>query len=120
MARRRTRSKELPEVARETGDRVREAVERTVQATMGSAERTRSRAVDELVDTVGRSAEGLVRSGKVVREAVEERMPATQDDVRELKSELRRISRRLEAIEERLPAPRSSAKGRRAGGQKRS
>ena len=114
-------------MARETGDRVRDAVERTVQATVGSAERSRGRAqdaVDELVGTVEdlrRGAEsGLARSGKVVRDAVEERLPATQDDVRELKAELRRIARRLDAIEERLPAKRARAKGSRGGAKKRS
>jgi polyhydroxyalkanoate synthesis regulator phasin len=127
MAKRRTAPKELPTVARETGDRVRDAVERTVQATMGSAEKSRGRAqeaVDELVGTVEdlrRGAEtGLARSGKVVREAVEERLPATQDDVRELKAELRRIARRLDAIEERLPAKRARARGGGGGAKKRS
>ena len=90
MAKRRTTPKELP-------DAVREAVERTVQATAGSADRTRNRAqgaVDDLLDTV--------------RGAIDERMPATHDDVRDIRSQLRAIARRLDSIEERLPAPRSS------------
>ena len=104
---------------------MREAVERTVQATVGSAGRTRNRAqgaVDELsevVDDLVRGAEsGLARSGRAVRGAI----PATQDDLRDLKAELRRVSRRLEAIEERLPARRSGnrASGKRTSGKRTS
>ena len=91
MADRRTAPKELP-------DALREAVDRTVQATAGSAERTRD-TLDELV----RGAEaGLNRS----RRAVEDRRPATQEDMNELRVELRRIAGRLDAIEKRLgPGP---------------
>ena len=39
-----------------------------------------------------------------MRAAVEDRLPATQDDVKEIKAELRQIGRRLDAIEKRLPA----------------
>ncbi len=119
MARRSTGPKEL-------SDAVREAVERTLQATKGSAEQTRTRAqgaVDELADTVDdlvRGAEaGLERSRRAVRGAI----PATQDDVRDLRSELRAIVRRLDAIEERLPARRggaTAARGRKGGGSRRS
>jgi hypothetical protein len=100
MASRRTTPKELP-------DAVRDAVERTVQATVGSAGRTRDRAqgaVDDLVETVDDLVKG---SRQAVRGALDERLPATQDDVRALRSELRAIGRRLDAIEERLPAPRA-------------
>jgi polyhydroxyalkanoate synthesis regulator phasin len=107
MARRRTTPKELP-------DAVREAVERTVQATLGSAQQTRDRAqgaVDDLVEAVDdviRGAEsGLARSQRAVRDATRDRLPATREDLKELRSELRRIARRLDAIEKRLPAPRS-------------
>jgi chromosome segregation ATPase len=99
---------------------LRDAVERTVQATLGSAERQRERtqgALDDLagtVDQLRRGAEaGLARG----RRAIEERRPATSEDIRELKAELRRIGRRLDKIEERLPAKRSGAKpsgGRRS------
>ena len=92
---------------------LREAVERTVQATLGSAERQRERtqgALDDLagsVDQLRRGAEaGLARGRRVL----EDRRPATNEDIRELKAELRRIGRRLDAIEERLPAKRSSSK----------
>ena len=111
MARRPTNPRELP-------DALRDAVERTVQATLGSAERSRDRtqgAIDELVDTVDqleRGAEaGIARSRRVVTGAIDERRPATHDDLKELKAELRAIGRRLDAIEERLPAKRAAAKG---------
>ena len=103
---------------------LRDAVERTVQATLGSAERQRERtqgALDDLagtVDQLRRGAEaGLARG----RRAIEERRPATSEDIRELKAELRRIGRRLDQIEERLPAKRSGgAKRAASGGAKRS
>jgi chromosome segregation ATPase len=110
---------------------LREAVERTVQATLGSAERQRERtqgALDDLagtVDQLRRGAEaGLARG----RRAIEDRRPATSEDIRELKAELRRIGRRLDEIEERLPAKRSggggskrsASGGRSASGAKRS
>jgi chromosome segregation ATPase len=104
---------------------LRDAVERTVQATLGSAERQRERtqgALDDLagtVDQLRRGAEaGLARG----RRAIEERRPATSEDIRELKAELRRIGRRLDQIEERLPAKRSGGAKRSAssGGAKRS
>jgi polyhydroxyalkanoate synthesis regulator phasin len=78
---------------------VREAVEKTMQATVGSAGRTRNRAqgtVDDLVDAV--------------RGAIDDRLPATGDDIRELKAELRAIGRRLDALEKKLPASRSGSK----------
>jgi hypothetical protein len=78
-------------------DNLREAVERTVEATVGSAERGRSAAQGALDD--------LRRS---MTEAIEGRRPATYDDIKELRAELRAIGRRLEAIEERLPKRRSS------------
>jgi chromosome segregation ATPase len=110
-----------------TPSELREAVERTVQATLGSAERQRERtqgALDDLagtVDQLRRGAEaGLARG----RRAIEERRPATYEDVRELKAELRRIGRRLDAIEERLPAGRGTGGGATrsssGGGAKRS
>jgi chromosome segregation ATPase len=103
---------------------LRDAVERTVQATLGSAERQRERtqgALDDLagtVDQLRRGAEaGLARG----RRAIEERRPATSEDIRELKTELRRIGRRLDQIEERLPAKRSGgAKRSASSGAKRS
>ena len=98
---------------------LREAVERTVQATMGSAERQRERtqgALDDLagsVDQLRKGAEaGIARGRKAVAGAIESGRPATYEDMRELKAELRRIGRRLDAIEERLPAKRAPAPAR--------
>jgi ABC-type transporter Mla subunit MlaD len=104
-SKRRTTPTEIP-------DALREAVERTVQATRDSAQETRDRAqsaLDELVDT-------LERSRSAVFGALEERRPATQEDVKELKAELRKIGRRLDAIEKRLPAKAA----KRAPAKKRS
>jgi tetrahydromethanopterin S-methyltransferase subunit G len=38
--------------------------------------------------------------------AIDDRRPATGEDVRALQAELRKINRRLDAIEKRLPAQR--------------
>jgi hypothetical protein len=99
-----------------TPTELREAVERTVQSTLDSAERQRDRTVDNL-----RSAAeaGLARG----RKALDDARPATHEDISELKAELRRIGRRLDAIEERLPAKRSTAKrstARRSSGKRSS
>jgi hypothetical protein len=103
---------------------LREAVERTVQATLGSAERQRERtqgALDDLAGTVDQlrkeARAGIARRGKAVVGAIEERRPATYEDMREVRAELRRISRRLDAIEERLPPKRSGS--RSSGSPKR-
>jgi chromosome segregation ATPase len=96
---------------------LRDAVERTVQATLGSAERQRERtqgALDDLagtVDQLRRGAEAGLARGK---RAIEDRRPATSEDIRELKVEIRRIGRRLDAIEERLPAKRTASGARRS------
>jgi polyhydroxyalkanoate synthesis regulator phasin len=106
MARRPSSPKEL-----------REAVERTVEATLGSAERSREAAqgaLDDVVQSVDElrkeAEERLSRSRRSMAEAIEGRRPASYDDIRELKAELRAIGRRLDAIEERLPARRTAAK----------
>ena len=118
-------------------DAVREAVERTVQATLGQAaqaqQETRGRAQDArtraqvVVDDVVKGArttrgraqdavEGVVKGAEVVgdrvRGALEDARPATHDDIKDLRRELRAIGRRLDAIEERLPPQRSTAKPR--------
>jgi hypothetical protein len=96
---------------RELPDALREAVERTVEATLGSAERSRDAAQGALDDVVGtvdelrRGAEQrLARGRRAVAEAIDTRRPATYEDIREVKLELRAIARRLSEIEERLPA----------------
>jgi polyhydroxyalkanoate synthesis regulator phasin len=102
-------------------DNLRDAVERTVEATLGSAERSRSAAqgaLDDLVESVEDLRKGaeerLSRGRRSVTEALEGRRPATSDDIKELKAELRAIGRRLDKIEERLPAKRTPAKRARA------
>ena len=96
-------------------DNLRDAVERTVDATLGSAERSRSAAqgaLDDLVDSVDDLRKGaeerLARGRRSVAGAIEGRRPATSDEIKELKAELRAIGRRLDSIEERLPKKRSS------------
>jgi polyhydroxyalkanoate synthesis regulator phasin len=92
---------------------VRDAVERTVQATIGSAQDSRTRA-QQAVDEIVKSAEaGATAVRERVRGALEGQRPATQDDLRELQKELRAIARRLDAIEKRLPKPRSSSGSRK-------
>jgi polyhydroxyalkanoate synthesis regulator phasin len=114
MAKRPTTPKELP-------DSLREAVDRTVEATLGSAERSREAAqgaLDDVVQSVDDLRKGaeqrFAKSRRSMAEAIEGRRPASYDDVRELKAELRAIGRRLDAIEERLPkrapARRSTSK----------
>ena len=105
-------------------DNLRDAVERTVEATLGSAGRSREAAqgaLDDLVDSVEDLRKGaeerLARGRRSMTEALEGRRPATYDDIKELRAELRAIGRRLDRIEERLPKRRSSAaSSKRAGG----
>ena len=119
MARRRTDPRELP-------DALREAVERTVESTLGSAGRSRDAAqgaLDDLagtVDDLRRGAEDrLVRSRKAVAEVIDTRRPATYEDIRDLQKELRAIGRRLTAIEERLPAARKKPAAKRTPAPRR-
>jgi hypothetical protein len=96
-----------------TPSELRDAVERTVQATLGSAERQRDRtqgAIDEIAGTVDNLRKGAEAGFARGRRALEDRRPATHEDLREMKAELRRIGRRLDAIEERLPAKRAPTK----------
>jgi hypothetical protein len=95
-------------------DNLRDAVERTVEATLGSAERSRSAAqgaLDDLVDSVDDLRKGaeerLARGRKSMAGALEGRRPATYDDIKDVRAELRAIGRRLDRIEERLPKKRS-------------
>jgi polyhydroxyalkanoate synthesis regulator phasin len=96
-------------------DNLRDAVERTVDATLGSAERGRSAAqgaLDDLVASVEELRKGaeerLGRGRRSMADAIEGRRPATSDDVKEIRAELRAIGRRLDKIEERLPKKRST------------
>jgi polyhydroxyalkanoate synthesis regulator phasin len=99
-------------------DNLRDAVERTVEATLGSAGRSRSAAqgaLDDLVDSMEELRKGaeerLARGRRSMTEALEGRRPATYDDMKELRAELRAIGRRLDKIEERLPKRRGSGGG---------
>ena len=96
-------------------DNLRDAVDRTVDATLGSAGRGRSAAqaaLDDLVDSVEEFRKGaeerLARGRRSMAGAIEGRRPATSDDLKELRAELRAIGRRLDKIEERLPKKRST------------
>ena len=96
---------------------LRDAVEKTVEATLGSAGRSRSAAqgaLDDLVESVEDLRKGaeqrLSRGRRSVADVLEGRRPATSDDLKELKAELRAIGRRLDELEERLPAKRAPAK----------
>jgi polyhydroxyalkanoate synthesis regulator phasin len=98
---------------------LRDAVEKTVEATLGSAERSRSAAqgaLDDLVESVEDLRKGaeerLSRGRRSMADVIEGRRPATSEDIKELKAELRAIGRRLDKIEERLPAKRGATKTR--------
>ncbi len=105
-------------------DNLRDAVERTVDATLGSAGKGRSAAqgaLDDLVDSVEELRKGaedrLTRGRRSVTEAIEGRRPATSDEIKEVHAELRAIGRRLDKIEERLPKKRASGgASKRKGG----
>jgi hypothetical protein len=112
---RRTAPRELP-------DALRDAVERTVEATLGSAGRSRDAAQGALDDVVGtvdelrRGAEQrLARGRRAVAEAIDTRRPATYEDVHNIQLELRAISRRLSEIEERLPTAKTKKKSSKHG-----
>ncbi len=105
---------------RDISDALREAVDRTVRATVDTRERAQD-AVDDLsgtMDELVRGAEKGIRTGRrSVSAVVVERLPATQEDVKAMHTELRAIVRRLDAIEDRLPTPakKKSAPKRKSG-----
>ena len=106
---------------------LRDAVERTVEATLGSAERSRSAAqgaLDDLVESVEDLRKGaeerLSRGRRSVADVIEGRRPATSEDIKELKAELRAIGRRLDKIEERLPAKSAKRAPAKSSSTKRS
>jgi len=108
---------------RDISDSLREAVDRTVRATVDTRERAQD-AVDDLsgtVDELVRGAEKGIRTGrKSVSAVVGERLPATQEDVKDLRADLRSIVRRLDAIEERLSTPGKKAAPKKAAPKKKS
>jgi polyhydroxyalkanoate synthesis regulator phasin len=93
MAKRRAAPQRLP-------DTVRDAVERTVQATIGSAQTTRERTQRSMDDLVRGAEEGA----KSVRKAIDAGRPATHEELQNLQKEIRALGRRLDKIEKRLPA----------------
>src|SRR5689334_23317546 len=89
-------------------DAVRDAVERTIQATVGSAQLTRERAQDAVDDIFRNAGAGAEQLRGRISEVIEGGRPATHDDLKELRTELRAIARRLDAIEKRLPATKAA------------
>ena len=104
----------MPEKRRDISEAVREAVDRTVAATVEGRERAQG-AVDELTETledvVKEAGENLKTGRKTVRQAVDRGLPATQEDVKALRAELRRVARRLDALEAK-PAPKAKPKAK--------
>jgi polyhydroxyalkanoate synthesis regulator phasin len=105
-------------------DAVRRAVERTFQSTLGSAETTRERAQDMVDEVLRLAEEGASRAGRGVRgarqrpavaaagmgdrlrDAIGELRFATRDEVRALRSEIRKLERRVDALESKAPERR--------------
>src|SRR4051794_31438817 len=109
MARRRTTPQRLP-------DAVREAVERTIQTTLGGAQQTRGRA-QEAIDEVVQGAEAGAKTVRArVRKAVDTTRPATSDDIRELRREIQALSRRVEKLEK---GPQGAKRSSAAAGKKK-
>ncbi len=103
--------------SRDIPDALRDAVERTVRATVDRSTKAQD-AVGDWADTVDQVVKGaeqnITRSRKSVRAAVEERLPATQDDVKAIRAELRRITKRLDALEAGAPKPKPKPKSPKA------
>ena len=94
----------MPE-RRDIQEALRDAVDRTVRATVDTRERAQGAAggvADAVDDIVKGAQDNISRSRKGVLAAVEERLPPNQDDMKGLRNELRRIDRRLGDIERRL------------------
>lgn len=87
----------------EAAETVRAAVDKTFQATAGQAQTTRDRA-QEIVDEV-------VQATSRVRDSLDDMRLATGEDVRELRRELRSLSRRLDALEKK-PKPKAASRPR--------
>lgn len=92
---------------RDISEALREAVEKTVRASVDTRERAQG-AVDDIAEQVDGLVKGaeknISRGGRSVRAAVEERLPATQDDLKAMRADLSRFEERLAAIERRLEA----------------
>ena len=103
---------------RDIPDALRDAVERTVKATVDRRARAQD-AVGEFADTVDSVVKGaeknITRSRNTVRAAVEERLPATQDDLKEIRAEMKRIAKRLDALEAGGARPARPSRGPNRG-----
>ena len=115
MADRKSSAQSLPDAVREAVERTVDATRESVKTTRESSQRTRGRAQEALDDLV----RGAEASAETVRDRVRGAIPATSDDIRELKAELRAIGRRLDRIEERLPAKRGGGGAKARGGSAR-
>ena len=104
----------------ELSDALRDAVERTVESTLGSAGRSRDAAQRRRSDeTCARArSRGSPRSRKARGRGIDTACPPPTRTSRELKAELRAIGRRLDAIEERLPGRRHGGRRKPAGERK--
>jgi hypothetical protein len=112
MARRRTTPQRLP-------DAVRDAVERTIQTTLGGAQQTRGRAQEALDEVVHGAEAGAKTVRQRVRAAADAARPATVDDLKEMRAEIKRLSKRVEQLEAgSRPAARSPRKKTSAASKK--
>jgi polyhydroxyalkanoate synthesis regulator phasin len=78
-------------------EQVQQTLRDAVNRTMTVGEQTRSRA-QEAVDDLGKAA------GRF-RQQLEGRAPATHDDLAEIRTELRRLAKRVEKLEAKKKAP---------------
>lgn len=93
---------------------VRNAVERTFQATVGSASMGRERAqelVDEVVRRSGVGAKSASEIGGRIREAIQDLRLATGDDIKHLQAEIDQIKRRLDQVEQKSQATSPAGQG---------
>jgi polyhydroxyalkanoate synthesis regulator phasin len=98
---------------------MREAVERTIQTTLGGAQQTRGRAQEALDDVVHGAEAGAKNVRARVREAIETTRPATSDDIRELREEIAALAARVEQLEPRPAARSPRGKGSGAAAKKK-
>jgi phage shock protein A len=105
MARRKNTPQRLP-------DAVRDAVERTVQATLGGAEQTRGRAQEALDDVVSGAEQSAKTVRARVRKTVEATRPATGEDIRALRREIRALAKRVDELEGKSSTAKAKPKAK--------